>query len=274
MLDMSMRASLAESLAHIHSVAAKQICCIDVDVANLSSEIRSHRIRPGLFGRYYDLVLAVRGRRYDEAKTLFREIVELASERPILTTLPFTEGALGAEKALYARLIGAEPKSPALAAPDSDQWPAFEENVVAALNLIEEADVALATELRALVIQIIGAAPSTHNGGRGFGGISSFMLWGATFSSTWSSTRTQLDLVEGLVHAPSFVVRASRLTSHWSTTPSRTLLAVGEATRGLWMESSTRPLFAPHTMLTSGSEKRRQSRLPGSGPAPYRPTTA
>ena len=195
-----MRASLAESLAHIHAVAAKQICCIDVDVAKLLSEIRAHRIRPGLFGRYYDLVLAVRGRRYDEGSTLFHEIVELASERPILTTLPFTEGALGAERALYARLIGAETKSPTLlAAPDSNQWPGFEENVVAALNLIEEADVALASEFRALVIQIVGAAPSTQNGGRGFGGVSSFMLWGAIFLNVVQH-RTQLDLVEGLIH--------------------------------------------------------------------------
>jgi HEXXH motif-containing protein len=199
-LDTGMRNSLAESLAHIHTAAAKHMGCGDADIAGVLSEIRAHRVRPGIFGRYYDLVFAVRSGRHDAAGMLFREIVALAVERPTLTVLPFTEEALGAEMARYARLVDAQTEAPALlAAPDPHQWLGFEEKVAAALRLIEEADADLATELRALVIEIVGAVPATHKDARGFGGASSFMLWGAVFLNV-TQYRTPLDLFEGLVH--------------------------------------------------------------------------
>jgi HEXXH motif-containing protein len=199
-LDIGMRNSLAESLAHIHTAAARHIGCGDVDMAGMLAQIRAHRVKPGLFGRYYDLVFAVRARRYNDAGTLFREIVALAAEQPVLTVAPFTEQALGTDKARYARMVDAETGVSAhLTAPASHQWLGFEEKVVAALTVIEEADAALASELRALVIEIVGAVPATENGAAGFGGASSFMLWGGVFLNV-ARHRTQLDLVEGLVH--------------------------------------------------------------------------
>jgi HEXXH motif-containing protein len=195
-----MRESLAQSLAHIHAVAATQIGSVDKDVAEVLSEVRLHRVRPGLFGRYYSLVLAVHGRRYEDGAKLFREIVKLARERPTLITAPFTDDALGADKELFARLLSPSPEAQIhLAPPTSDQWLDFEKNVEAALRLIEQADVALANEIRALVVQIVGAASSPQNDGRSFGGMSSGMLWGAIFLNV-ARYGTPLDMVEALIH--------------------------------------------------------------------------
>ncbi len=196
-----MRLSLAESLAYIHDASAGHIDLSDVNVGLGLSEIRAHRVGPAVFGRYYDLVFAIEDRRYDEAGALFREIVDLASERPHFAVLPFTLEALGAEKERYARLLSLETGLPAsLAAPEPDEWLRFEESVAAALTLIEEADAALASELRALVIQIVGAGPPAQNGGRGFGGgASSFMLWGAVTLNVLQHS-TPLDMVSGLTH--------------------------------------------------------------------------
>jgi hypothetical protein len=197
---MGMRAALAESLEHIHSVAAGHMNLAKVRVAEGMSEIRAHRVGPGVFGRYYDLVFAVQSQRYDDAGTIFREILDLAFERPNFTVLPFTVEALGTETERYARLLGLEAESRvALAAPGSNEWLGFEKSVTVALKLIEQADATLASELRAVVIQIVGAIPATQNGGRGFGGASSFMLWGAVLLNV-RQHRTKLDMIAGLVH--------------------------------------------------------------------------
>lgn len=199
-LDSKMREALAESLAHVHVAASTQIGCTDLDIAALLSEIKTHRVRPGVFGRYYDLVFAVRNRQYSEAGTLFGEIAELARDQPALTVIPFTENALGADKARFARLIGETAATPTfLATPDSGQWFGVEDKIAAALIAIEKADPSLASELRATVIQIIGTAPSMERGAIGFAGASSFMLWGALFLNI-VRYGTPLDLFEGLVH--------------------------------------------------------------------------
>ncbi len=195
-----MRSALAESLAYIHSAAARRGDFADLDVAGGLSEIRAHRVVPGVFGRYYDLVFAIQNQQYYEASTLFREIVDLAFGRPIFSILPLNADALGDDEQRYVRLLSLESESSvALTAPDIDEWPNFEERVVAALNLIEAADAALASELRAVIIQIVGAIPATQNGGRGFGGASSFMLWGAVLLNV-RLYNTRLDMLAVLIH--------------------------------------------------------------------------
>ncbi len=193
-----MRMALAESLEYISDVAAGQVNVANVDVALGLSEIRAHRISPGVFARYYDLVFALQGRRYLEAAGLYREIFDISFQQPSLTPLPFTVEALGADKDRYARLLSME-SLVALGAPETKDWQVFEESLTSAMNLIEEADGSLAAELRGLVIQIVGASPNMKNGGRGFGGSSSFMLWGAVLLNVGQHSTT-LDMIAGLVH--------------------------------------------------------------------------
>jgi HEXXH motif-containing protein len=203
-LDAAMRASLADSLVHIHAAAARPMNVSDAVLADGLSAIKTHRVSPGVFGRYYDVVLAVTEQRYEHAGALFREISTLADEEPAFAPVPFTEEALGADKERYARVIGLEATSPAaLTSPHRDDWLAFEANVTAAMELIKEADPELAAELRALVAQVVAvvaAAPSSRSGGQGFGGgASSLMLWGAVLLNT-ERHRGRIEMIAGLVH--------------------------------------------------------------------------
>lgn len=193
-----MRAALAESLEHIWAVTAGHINLAAADVTGGLSEIRAHRVSPGVFGRYYDLVFAVQDRRFDDAGALFREIVDVAAKQPRLAVLPFSADALGADQERYARLLSLETEVP-LAAPQADEWRGFEESVTAALALIEEADAVLAAELRAVIVQIVGAISAAQNGGRRFGGASSFMLWGAVVLNVRQHSN-RLEMLAGLVH--------------------------------------------------------------------------
>lgn len=199
-LDAAMRASLADSLEYICQILKFATRCSDISLEELSLQVRTHRVSPGVFGRYYDLVFAARQQQHAMVIDLWREIVDLASCEPKLSVLPFTNDALGQDLSRYSRLLGLNQASTAiLDVPDCESWHLFEDNVVAALALIREADEALADEAGSLITQVIGAGSSRKNAGGGFGGISSFMLWGAVFLNV-AKHRTVLDVFEGLVH--------------------------------------------------------------------------
>jgi HEXXH motif-containing protein len=171
----------------------------DLDLSAASSEIRGHHVPPGLFGRYYEAVLAIQARRFSDAGALFREIVAVAAERPELKLLPLSEQALGADVVRYARLVDLGEDVPVmLTAPEPPQWRAFESRVRTALTMIDEADADLGRELRALVVQIVGAV-SAQSAARRFGGASSFMLWGAIFLNA-AKYHEPISIVGALVH--------------------------------------------------------------------------
>jgi HEXXH motif-containing protein len=199
-LDARMRASLADSLLHLRDVAASATGSAFFDLAPTLSEIRGHRILPGIFGRYFDLVFALQKSQYSEAAKLFREIAELAVEEPGLAVLPFSDEALRNDVERYGRLLSLESGSwPVLAPPKQAEWDLFQRNVAAALSLIEETDGALASEFYALVTQIVGMGAPQKSDGYGYAGVSSFMLWGAIMLSI-RQHGTVLDMIAGLVH--------------------------------------------------------------------------
>ena len=199
-LDAAMRGCLADSLAHIHSAAAEAMDVLDEAYVGCLSAINTHRVSPGLFGRYYDVVFALQQRRYGRAGELFQEITALAKEEPSFHSVRFDQEALGADKERYARLIGLESgTAAALTSPHRDAWLNFNANLAAAMQLIEEADPALAAELRGLVIQVVAVGSNSRNGGQGFSGASSLMLWGAVFLNA-ERHRSRLDMLGGLVH--------------------------------------------------------------------------
>lgn len=199
-LDAAMRGALADSLAHIHAAAARSID-IGPDVcARCLSAIKTHRVKPGVFGRYYDIVFALQERRFKDAGELFREIAALAGEEPAFQAVPFTDEALGRDKERYARLIGLETETGAdLTSPSGDDWRDFQANIAAAMALLDEADPALAAELRTLLAQVVAVGLDSRSGGSGFSGASSFMLWGAVLLNA-PRHRTRLDVIGGLVH--------------------------------------------------------------------------
>jgi HEXXH motif-containing protein len=143
------------------------------------------------------LVLALREKRNSDAAALFREIAVLARRRPRFAILPFSDAALGpGETARYTRLLGIGGVVPTLASPDQPAFGAFRRRVEAAMILLRQADETLATELRSLVLNILGA---TATGKRRFGSVSSFMLWG-TILIDIDLHPQMLDVFEALAH--------------------------------------------------------------------------
>jgi HEXXH motif-containing protein len=107
---------------------------------------------------------------------------------------------LGSDATRYTRLLSFEAESLSdLASPDAERWQAFEQNVHAALSLLDTIDARLGEEVRALVIQVIGATPSSLNSGRSFGGASSLMLWGAILLNV-NTHDSVVSVIAGLVH--------------------------------------------------------------------------
>jgi hypothetical protein len=197
-LDQNVRSALADSLGHIWDVASDDLDLNDLTLADSQGEIRSHPIIPGLFGRYYDLVFSLDAGRYSEARTLFREIADLARGRPSFDVVPFSNAALGSDEERYARLLSFE--SPiAFAEPDLTDWMLFRRNVGDGLDLLKKADAELEAQVRGLAVQVVGASPDTRHHKRRFGGASSFMLWGMIVLNVREHSNL-LDLIAGLVH--------------------------------------------------------------------------
>lgn len=202
-IDQSVREALADSLANLYSVAPAPFESANINILEALKEIRAHGVEPGLFGRYYELVFALQEGRMEAAAALCDDIGALARRRPSLEVTPFTEAALGEDVARYSRLLEIAGLTPDLiACPSAEQAADFRRIALAALDLLDAADAGLAIEMRALVKQIVDVGPPPKLGGTKFGGVTSFMLWGAVFLNV-DRHLTPLDMLEGLVHETS-----------------------------------------------------------------------
>jgi HEXXH motif-containing protein len=196
-LDRRMRAKLASSLAHIVDRAAPALAIEGHEYGRLVAEIMAHRQAPLVFATYFELVFALKAKRHDEAARFWRRIAAAVGDTPVLDVAPLTGEALGEEAARFQRLLNAGEKGPIFGPPDPSQWPAFAAGVAEALSLVEETDAALAAEIRALIVLVIGSAPLSP--ALSFGGLTSLTLWGAVTLNT-ELHRMPLAVAEGLVH--------------------------------------------------------------------------
>ncbi len=196
-LDRRMRAKLASSLTHIFDRTASTLGIEDIDLGPLLSEITAHRQAPSVFASYFELVFALKAKRHDEAARLWRRIAASVGRAPVLEVMPLTEERLGEDAARFVRLLNAAEKGPIYGPPDLSRWPAFATGVAEAFSLLEQTDAALAAEIRALVVLVIGSAPL--NPRMSFGGVTSLTLWGAVTLNT-ELHRTPLEILDELVH--------------------------------------------------------------------------
>jgi hypothetical protein len=196
-LDRRMRAKLASSLTHIFDRAAPALNVEEHGLGRLLAEIAAHRLAPSVFATYFELVFALKAKRLDEAAHLWRQIAAAVGYNPILDVTPLTGEAFGEDAARFVRLLNAGEKGPIFGPPDPSQWPAFATRVAEAFSLLEQTDAALAAEIRALIVLVIGSAPLSP--ALSFGGVTSLTLWGAVTLNT-ELHRTPLAIAEGLVH--------------------------------------------------------------------------
>jgi hypothetical protein len=200
-LDGAVRSRLAESLQHIAERAEPHLRVDAEAFARALDQIVARTQHPGVFSRYYDLISAVTGGQFVEANTLLDEIVELANcPTPHFEIVPYTTSCLGADYERFPRLIFAEFSDANPMAPPSEEQAAMAaQNLQEALEIISRVDPQIRREIDALFVKIYLAARNADPNAKGFGGVTSFFAWGASFmniehySSRW-------DAVQYLVH--------------------------------------------------------------------------
>lgn len=194
-----MRDHLARSLERLGELAGP-VLGSEIDLGATAGHIRAHRVDPAVFARYYDLIFALQSDNHAAARRLWRGIAELAPAEASWRLLPFGTESLGEDAERFARLCAPTRDDGGLfGPPDADDWRLFAEDADGALDLLGEVCPAWTQEMQALVSRVVGAGRNGRGPGRGFGGASSFMIWGAVFINV-TLHRGRTEILSGLAH--------------------------------------------------------------------------
>ncbi|MBF7730096.1 aKG-HExxH-type peptide beta-hydroxylase [Pseudomonas sp. N040] len=181
-LDRGMHRELGLSLRHVCEASKDAIPFDRIGMTRLTEQLSgSGVVSPAVFARYYELVEAITGDRFDDARRLFDELVRVKPMPQTLQVVTLGDPALGEESERYTRLMNADtsidlgflPPAPEVAS-------AFRERLARGMQLLDTALPALAGEIRAIVHQIVivGSDPAAKFQ---FDGGSHYQLWGALF---------------------------------------------------------------------------------------------
>lgn len=179
-LDAAMRSELAESLRRLgHRAAALLPANPSPDL--IAQQTRQHRVLPGVFGRYYELIEALQAGNRTSAASLWAELGSLTAVPAHFRMCPFAAEALGSDSARYQRLFtrGQEAVG-TFSAPEAPEAQRLTALTVEAMALIESVHAPWAQELRALVGEVVfvRVPRGTLSGG------SSMMLWGTVLMNS------------------------------------------------------------------------------------------
>lgn len=199
-LDAAVRWRLADSLAYIFSKAESRLSLDKGRCEVALQHIRSNRQDPGVFSRYYDLIFAIKANRLATAKTLVAELLERAAQPAAFAIAPYTREGLGSDYDRFPRLIFAEySQINPMEDPSEEQSAASTQMLQEALEIISRVDRGIYAEIDALLVRIYLAAANKHPTAQRFGGMTSFLVWGASFINV-ESYKTRWDAVQFLVH--------------------------------------------------------------------------
>ena len=178
-LDQGMREDLAASLAKIAAMTAG-VLPQEPGLEAALGHIRGHRIEPGVFALYYDLVFALQASDLATAAPLWSELLRRAGSEPAPGLLRFGPRELGADAERLSRLLTiGSARPPEFCDPSDGDWIRFVETAPAALALLERAVPAWPEELRRMVVWTLAAVPGPGPDAPLYSGGSSVMAWGA-----------------------------------------------------------------------------------------------
>jgi len=211
-LDRSVRGRVADSLSAVRTALAKQLPEAEPILGRLVDALAAGPVRPGVIAVYADLVTAIQAKDASALASALKSAEGLDVSVPVgLRAATLCDEDLGPGLAAsFLRHIDDDPDVPIDARPISAAELAVAKGRLdQALTLIAEADPALAGEVRALVRQVVFAAP----GGDApeFGGTTSFYLWGAQVQNIHCFPDAPA-LAEAVVHES-----AHSLLFGWST---------------------------------------------------------
>ncbi len=199
-IDRLIRQKLAKSLAYVYE-KSEQALAIDKHRAEAALQaIRSGRVDPGVFARYYDLVRAVSSGAFPEADKLVAEINALAVTPQTFEIVAFTSEELGEDISRFFRLLFAESRSVRpQGGPQTVDFHTMSSRLEEALQIIRGIDADIGQEIDALVHRLVLMEDEPNDGRASFGGVTSFMIWGALFMNV-RAYNSRWDAVQFLVH--------------------------------------------------------------------------
>jgi hypothetical protein len=181
-LDRGMHRELGLSLRHVCEASKGAIEFDPIGMDRLIKGLEDSDIMsPAVFARYYELVEAITGDRFDDARRLFEELAAAQPRTQGLQVVTLGDPELGEESQRYTRLMNADTRIDLGFLPPAPQVAsAFRERLARGLQLLDTALPALAGEIRAIVHQIVivGSDPTAKYQ---FDGGSHYQLWGALF---------------------------------------------------------------------------------------------
>jgi hypothetical protein len=200
LLDARMRSRLADSVRRVAEQARGHIPIPGESLARFLARAESGGIPPLVFGAYYDLVLALESGALARAGDLLGEIAESSPAAKELDIVALGANSRQESTRRYQRLFNTDESTPLeINPPDPDIASAYRARVIEALGLLDRGYPELAAEIRILVREVVLAAgPSDPNAAQ-FGGVSSFMLWGALALNV-SFPLSRVEMVEALAH--------------------------------------------------------------------------
>ncbi|MFI4933216.1 MAG: aKG-HExxH-type peptide beta-hydroxylase [Caulobacterales bacterium] len=174
-----MRAGLADSLRTIFDRLDDRFAISPQRRLTLLAEIEAGPVRPGVFGVYVDLVLALFEERLADGQSLLTELLDTSSKAGPLRVVNLDDRQLGTgQSARYRRLVGCD----ILAEINPVEGEAFAEAaelVTAAMELLRDGAPEVLAEFRALIRELVLISVARGTDGLLVGGASTFSLWGA-----------------------------------------------------------------------------------------------
>ena len=199
-LDATVRSRTQRSLAYILRQAADHLNLEPEATQATLLSIERHRQHPGVFARYFELIFAINENQFDKANHLLAEIAELARKPPGFQIVSYEREFLGDDFDRYPRLLFAEsPEVGVLVAPTPDEFARSENHMRSALETIRRIDPSIYDEIMNLFVHVFIAKDAEEGAGASFGGVTSLMIWGATFANI-KACAERWEAIQFLVH--------------------------------------------------------------------------
>jgi hypothetical protein len=199
-IDAAVHMRLASSLAHIFDRAESHLSFDRARVEAALERIRSHKQDPGVFARYYDLIFAITASQIAKADTLLDEIIERSANPVSFAITPYNRQSLGTDYDRFPKLLFSDFSSTnPMASPSAAQAAAWTEMLHEALEIVSRVDKIIYDEIVGLLARVYMAADSQDPTAKRFAGVTSFLVWGASFINI-EFYKTRWDAVQFLVH--------------------------------------------------------------------------
>lgn len=206
--DRRMQNDLADSLKQLLQQLQEQLPA--TRIARYTAQTRTildlvaqgERVSPGAFAAYYRAVLALLQGDETSANLAFELLHECAVPMSQLQIRDLSPAGLGSETKveLYRRALDTDSQLKfGFHAPEAAASERCRQSIERGLGMMDGIAPALAGEFRALVGEILLAAPNTEPGSMRFDGVSSYQLWGALTLSV-EEQKSDLEMMETLAH--------------------------------------------------------------------------